>query len=112
MDEKYLLAAARYVEMNPVAAGLVANPGEYRWSSAAPHLVGKDDLLVTVKPLLDIVVDWQGFLALTDEEELAILKKHERSGRPLGADSFVERMEAETERLLRPAKRGPKPKAG
>ncbi len=60
MDEKKLLSAARYVEMNPVAAGLVANPGEYRWSSAAPHLVGKDDLLVTVKPLLDIVVDWQG----------------------------------------------------
>jgi len=29
MDERYLLAAARYIEMNPVAAGLVALPGEY-----------------------------------------------------------------------------------
>lgn len=111
MDERYLLAAARYVEMNPVAAGMVAGAGEYRWSSAAAHLAGKDDQLVNVKPLLDIVSDWKGFLALTDEDELALLKKHERSGRPLGEVSFVERLEGEMERLLRPAKRGPKPKA-
>lgn len=110
MDEKYLLAAVRYVEMNPVAAGLAALPGDYRWSSAAAHCAGKDDQLVKVKPLLDIVSDWNGFLTLTDEEELALLKKHERSGRPLGEGSFVERLEEELERLLRPAKRGPKPK--
>ena len=111
MDERYLLAAARYVEMNPVAAGMAALPGEYRWSSAAALLAGKDDQLVKVKPLLDIVTDWQGFMALTDEEDLALLKKHERSGRPLGEVTFVERLEGELERLLRPAKRGPKPKA-
>jgi putative transposase len=111
MDEKYLLAATRYVEMNAVAAGIVAHPGEYRWSSAAPHLAGKDDQLVTVRPLLDMVRDWEGFLALTDEEELAALKKHERNGRPLGETSFVERLETVMERLFRPSKRGPKPKA-
>jgi putative transposase len=111
MDERYLLAAVRYVEMNPVAAGMAVLPGEYRWSSAAAHLAGKDDQLVKVKPLLDMVSDWQSFLTLTDEEELALLKKHERSGRPLGGVSFVERLEEELERLLRPAKRGPKPKA-
>src|ERR671931_353341 len=111
MDERYLLAAARYVEMNPVAAGMVSNPGEYRWSSASPHLSGNDDQLVTVKPLLEMVSDWRGFLSLTDEEDLTLLKKHERSGRPLGEVSFVERLEADLERLLRPAKRGPKPKA-
>ncbi|MDD3293578.1 MAG: transposase [Geobacteraceae bacterium] len=111
MDETYLLAAARYVEMNPVAAGIATLPGEYRWSSGAAHLAGKDDQLVKVKPLLDMVNDWQSFLTLTDEEELALLKKHERSGRPLGEVSFVERLEKELERLLRPAKRGPKPKA-
>ena len=110
MDERYLLAAARYVEMNPVAAGMVDCPEAYRWSSAAAHLAGKDDQLVKVKPLLGIVSDWQNFLTLTDEEELALLKKHERSGRPLGETSFVERLEGTLERLLRPAKRGPKPK--
>ena len=108
MDEPYLLAAVRYVEMNPVAAGLSANPEEYRWSSAAAHLAGNDDRLVTVKPLLDMGGDRQEFLTLAEEEELAVLKKHERSGRPLGAGSFIERLEAEMARLLRPAKRGPK----
>lgn len=110
MDESYLLAAVRYIEMNPVAAGMAVLPGEYRWSSAAVHLAGKDDQLVQVAPLLDMVRDWQSFLALTGEDDLSLLKKHERSGRPLGDVSFVEHLEHEMERLLRPAKRGPKPK--
>jgi putative transposase len=111
MDERYLLAAVRYVEMNPVAAGLVSNPEAYPWSSAAAHLAGEDDQLVTVKPLLDLVNNWRDFLSLSNEEEIRFLKKHERSGRPLGEGAFVERLEADLERLLRPAKRGPKPKA-
>jgi len=61
--------------------------------------------------LLNLISDWKYFLAITDEEELALLKKHERSGRPLGETSFVECLEADMERMLRPAKRGPKPKA-
>ena len=38
MDEDHLLTAARYVELNPVRAGLVQAPSRYRWSSAAAHL--------------------------------------------------------------------------
>lgn len=45
LGESYLLAAAKYVEMNPVAAGLVEKPGEYPWSSARAHLAGEDDHL-------------------------------------------------------------------
>ncbi len=65
MDEQYLLATARYIEMNPVAAKLVQNPGDYRWSSAHTHLIGQDDELVKVNPLLELIPDWQGFLLLT-----------------------------------------------
>ena len=43
MDEQYLLATARYIEMNPVAAELVQNPEDYRWSSAQAHLAGEDE---------------------------------------------------------------------
>lgn len=111
LDERYLFAASRYVEMNPVAAGMVALPEEYRWSSASAHLAGQDDLLVSVTPLLEMINDWRSFLTLTDNEELALLKKHERSGRPLGEASFVDQLETEMARKLRPAKRGPKPKA-
>src|SRR5713226_6773856 len=50
LDEPYLLTAARYVELNPVRAGLVNAPSRYRWSSAAAHLRGRDDALVQVAP--------------------------------------------------------------
>src|SRR6185503_8599863 len=43
MDEDHLLACARYVELNPVRAGLVARPEHWRWSSARAHLgLGRD----------------------------------------------------------------------
>jgi len=42
MDELNLLAAVHYIEMNPVAAGIVSTPAQYRWSSAHAHLVGKN----------------------------------------------------------------------
>ena len=48
MDEPYLLAAARYVELNPVRARLMDSPAEWRWSSARAHLSGRDDCLVKV----------------------------------------------------------------
>ena len=62
MDEPYLLAAARYVELNPVRAKLVTSPGEWRWSSAGAHLCGRDDGLVQVAPLLAMIGDWNAFL--------------------------------------------------
>jgi len=46
MDEAYLLTAARYVELNPVRAGLAAKPWQWKWSSAAAHRRGKDDRVV------------------------------------------------------------------
>lgn len=62
MDEPYLLAAARYVELNPVRAGLVSSPGQWRCSSPRAHLSGRDDCLVQVRPLLAMMGDWQGLL--------------------------------------------------
>ena len=55
MDEPHLLMAARYIELNPVRAGVVKKPGSYAWSSAAAHLSGKSDRLLTPSPLLDRV---------------------------------------------------------
>jgi putative transposase len=47
----YLLACMRYVELNPVRAGLVARAGDYAWSSATFHLGQRQDPLVTDHPL-------------------------------------------------------------
>lgn len=110
MDETYLLAAARYVEMNPVAAGIVARPEDYCWSSARAHLASHDDDLTKVEPLLSMVGNWKDFLSLSSEEEMNTFRKHERTGRPLGHEEFVERMEKLQDRPLRPQKPGPKPK--
>ncbi|MDP8225022.1 MAG: transposase [Candidatus Lernaella stagnicola] len=57
MDEYPLLAAARYVKQNPVRAGMLEKAGDYPWSSAAAHLAGRDDRLVLVKPLLEMIDD-------------------------------------------------------
>jgi REP-associated tyrosine transposase len=73
MDEHYLLAAARYIEMNPVAANLVAHPGEYRWSSARANVEGKDDDLVKVAPLLEMIPAWESFLGLSSADEIELM---------------------------------------
>jgi putative transposase len=111
MDESYLLAAARYVELNPVRAGLAANAEEWRWSSARPHLCSHDDSLVKVGPLLAMVADWKCFLeSAVREEDLRELRQHGRTGRPLGDEAFLDRLEQMAGRILRPQKGGRPPK--
>jgi putative transposase len=62
-DETHLLAAARYVELNPVKAGMVRSAEEYPWSSARFHLgLVANDVLVKDKNLLGLVENWEGYL--------------------------------------------------
>jgi len=113
MDETYLLAAARYVELNPVRAGLCKTAYDWKWSSARAHRDGVDGSAVVVRPLLDLVPDWQAFLRDgLKEDDAAALRKHERTGRPLGGEAFIDRIEGMLGRDLKLKKRGPKPKAG
>jgi putative transposase len=109
MDEPYLLAAARYIELNPVRAGLVVAPSDYRWSSARAHLKGKDDALVQVAPLLAMTGKWRQLLtSAVSEEQLRQFREHERTGRVLGDDAFQRRLEKKLGRVLRRQKPGPK----
>lgn len=50
-DEHYLLTCMRYVELNPVRAGMVRAPADYRWSSYAANAGGAHDALLTPHPL-------------------------------------------------------------
>jgi putative transposase len=111
MDETYLLACARYVELNPVRAKLARRARDWPWSSARAHLEGRDDGLVTVRPLLAQVPDWAAFLrgGLSDAEHEAI-RAAERTGRPLGSPAFVSRLEKRLGRTLARRRPGPKPK--
>jgi len=109
MDETYLIATARYIVMNPVRAGIVKRPEHYRWSSCKAHLRGEDDILVKVSPLAEIISNWNDILTgdHSSEKDEAI-RSHEKTGRPLGNDDFLERLEKQTSRLLRKQKPGPK----
>jgi putative transposase len=86
----------------------VEKPEDYRWSSAAAHLRAKDDSLTKVELLLALVPDWHNFLELSDSDAVMILKRHERTGRPLGNSDFIEALEKKLKRTLQPQKPGPK----
>lgn len=83
MDEAHLLACARYVELNPVRAGLAARAEKWPWSSAAAHLAGRDDGLVRTAPMRKIVADWRGLLEQgLDEAERDAFRRSARTVRP------------------------------
>ena len=107
MDDDYLLAAARYIELNPVRARIVRKAHRYRYSSARAHVEGRADPLLSGSPLTKMIDDWASFLAAgTDPQEQERLRRHERTGRPLGSKRFVKKLEKALGRALRPQKGG------
>lgn len=96
MDEAHLMVAARYVENNPVAAGLVARAEAWPWSSARAHVEGRPDGLTDIAALAAHVPNWRAMLArgleaADDDERIA---RAMRSGRPLGAGIWGERRDS------------------
>lgn len=111
MDEKHLVACARYVELNPVRARLVSRPQDWRWSSARAHLGLANDMLVDARGMDPFVPDWASFLAdAPSEKEYEKIRAGERLGRPLGSPDFVKKLESTLNRTLTPQKPGRKPK--
>ncbi|MFT5702424.1 MAG: putative transposase [Desulforhopalus sp.] len=95
LDEQYLIACARYIEINPVKRDYVDQPEDWKWSSARAHIMKSDDSLVHAKPLLERVErQWSEFLAETrPENEADLFYLHEKNGRPLGSDAFLAMVE-------------------
>ena len=109
MDDDHLWVGTRYVELNPVRAGLADRPEAYPWSSAAAHLAGRDDRLVRVGPLIERFGDWGDYLAQgLSELQTGLFRRHERTGRPMGSHGFIEQVESLLGRVLHRRKRGPK----
>jgi len=109
MDETYLLATVRYVELNPVKARLCQAPEDWVWSSAPAHLRGEDDAIVSVDPMLDRVSDWREYLGFDDNMDMQLrIREYTRTGRPSGADDFMSKLEDQTKRTLRKGKLGRK----
>lgn len=109
MQERYLMSAVRYVENNPVKAGLCEKAEDWRWSSARAHIIGQDDGLVTVNPMLERVNDWKAYLQHSDEAQVDnVLEKHVRTGRPLGDVDFIDELVNRYGDYIKPRKRGRK----
>jgi putative transposase len=98
LDGPHLILAARYVEMNPVRAGLAMQPWQWPWSSATAHINGKDGGPIKLGDLFGLIgmspCSWRKHLDSAEEARvLESIRKHTFAGRPLGAEDFVERLE-------------------
>jgi len=98
LDEPHLILAARYVERNPVRAGLVKEPWQWEWSSALAHTNQKEDRIIKLGDFFGITgmsYDyWKKYINSTEEINLLqLIRKYTFTGRPLGTSAFIETLE-------------------
>lgn len=113
--DAWLLPCMRYIELNPVRAGLVADAADYRWSSARHHLGQGTDALLTDHALFwslgntpfDREAAWRAYLGQpVVASEIEQITASCRRGWALGSAGFLQRMAEVTGRRVVPAKRG------
>jgi len=108
MDRQHFYAAVRYVLRNPVRAGIVEDPMEYRWSSVRFNAGREEqDPLIESNDRLNWVTHWEEYLK-SDPEEIDVIRASTRTGRPCGGEEFLTLAETITGRDLRKHSPGPK----
>jgi putative transposase len=111
MDERYLIACARYIERNPVRAKMVRMPCDYKWSSARMHCGMDGQDIFGVKGLFNYAdypqKDWKKFIEEPDNiGEIKNIRDQTRRGRPLGENIFIKKLEKNLGRFLMLRPRG------
>ncbi len=111
LDEPHLWAAIRYVELNPVRAGIVAEATAFAWSSARAHAgLAEDGLLGADRPFPGPIGDWRRWLAGGVEDgTLHRLRENTASGAPTGDEGFVSAIERRLNRGVLPRRRRRRP---
>lgn len=104
MDDAHLIAAARYVENNPVKAGLVENAEDWHWSSARSHTRKIDDGLTDRNALAQHLPNWRAYLARGAEasEQVEAIEAALLSGQPQGTSPVIQALVAPPRRRGRP----------
>jgi putative transposase len=119
--ETYLLLCQRYIELNPIRAGMVADPADYRWSSYRANALGAADPLLSPHPLyLALGADDDArrhayrelFHGALDEKPLSELRLALNQDQPIGNDRFYREIEAMTGQRRQLRKRGRPRKRG
>jgi putative transposase len=118
--EQYFLRCCRYIELNPLRAGMVEAPADYRWSSYRHHAHGIADTLVSLdEQYLRLGRTAQErqhayralFTTQLDEQTLGDIRGSVNQGWPLGSERFKDEIERALLRAARPPKRG-RPRGG
>ena len=114
-SERYLFACSRYIELNPVRAGMVRQPNEYRWSSYRHNAHGKPDSLVTPHAAYRAletggVPRQTAYQALfehqLDANALDAIRRATNRGTALGDAQFCDEIEATLGRAVKPLAHG------
>jgi putative transposase len=115
LGPRRLVTALAYVDLNPVRAGLVGEPLQYPWSSAAGHVTGRDSAALIDEwewSELELQAEWQQRLeSKIGDETAAELRQATHSGLPFSDPSCVTQLEQSHARRLRAAPPGPTPKS-
>jgi len=115
MDRGHLYQTLRYVDLNPVRAGMVERGESYRWSSARAHVEGHDAgglLRTELDEELCRFDNWAEVLTPSgsDSDAAEAIRRATRTGRPLGDEKFVKDLAVRLDRDFGKAKPGPRPK--
>lgn len=114
-DEEYLFTCMRYIELNPVRANMISNPGQYRWSSFRHNAQGKENKLITPHALYQRLgkVKYERceaykalFKAHIELDDLKDIRTSLQTGTPLGNDYFREKIEKKLKTKVGQARRG------
>lgn len=114
-DDRYLLTCHKYIEFNPVRAGLVPAPGDYPYSSFACNATGKANALITTHPVYESLANEPKhrqaayrrlFADSITPETLATIRRTTNACLVLGNDRFKDQIEAMLGRSVRPGKSG------
>jgi putative transposase len=108
LDNPSVLEEVRFIENNPVRAGVVEKAEDYPWSSARHHVLGESDPVIMDGCFLNgEVTDWRAYLtARGDEPVLMRTWQSLKTGRPAGEESFVRGLEGIVGRRLVALPRG------
>ena len=105
MDDEHCLLAMRYVEWNPIRAGICRIARRYRWSSAAAHCGGKDPsgiLALEQWRKVAAKLEWESALTIEPSPEQAMaVRRAVHTGRPLASDGLIVKLAKKLGRDLR-----------
>jgi putative transposase len=95
LDDRSVFEEVRFIENNPVRAGLVSQAEDYPWSSARHHVLGESNPVIMDGCFLKgEVQDWRAYLAgRGDEPILTRTRQSLKTGRPAGDKGFVHALE-------------------